>query len=185
MKTITCKQCEKSTRQLLHGTSLFCNQKCYFKWKRKHPNKRAYKEKISVSGYYYLYMPEHPNAINKGRYIAEHRYNLEQKIGRFLKKNEVAHHINGDKKDNRQENLEVLKNMTIISDKERELVIARMEILPSELHFSSGNSVTLTRDAVIKHIKDNDELGKEFVKMELDFLRALKSGDLMKRILTN
>lgn len=53
-------------------------------------------------------MPNHPNAIKGGRYIAEHRYNLEQKIGRLLKRYEVAHHINGDKKDNRYENLELL-----------------------------------------------------------------------------
>lgn len=110
MKIVICKQCGKSTKQLLHGTSLFCNQKCYFKWKRKNPHKKAYKDKIFVSGYFYLYMPDHPNAIKKSRYIAEHRYNLEQKIGRLLEKNEVAHHINGNKKDNRLENLEVLTN---------------------------------------------------------------------------
>ena len=108
MKTIICRQCKKQSQQLTHGKSFFCNQTCYFKWKKKNPNKRAYKGKIFVSGYYYLYMPEHPNAIKKGRYIAEHRYNLEQKIGRLLEKGEVAHHINGDKEDNRQENLELL-----------------------------------------------------------------------------
>ena len=110
MKIVICKECRKETRQLIHGTSLFCNQKCYFKWKRKNPNKRAYKGKIFVSGYIYLYMPEQPNAIKKGRYIAENRYNLEQKIGRLLKRYEVAHHINGNKRDNRLENLEVLTN---------------------------------------------------------------------------
>ena len=108
MKTVICRQCGKSTRQLIHGKSFFCNQKCYFKWKRNHPNRQAYKGKILVSGYFYLYMPEHLNAIKGGRYIAEHRYNLEQKIGRLLTKNEIAHHINGDKKDNRKENLELL-----------------------------------------------------------------------------
>lgn len=108
MKIVICKQCGKESKQLIHGTSLFCNQKCYFKWKRKNPNKKAYKEKIFVSGYYYLYKPDHPNAIKKGRYIAEHRYVLEQKIGRFLEKNEIAHHINEEKTDNRPENLQVL-----------------------------------------------------------------------------
>lgn len=108
MKIVICKQCGKKTSQLIHGTSLFCNQKCYFKWKSKNPNKRAYKDKILNSGYYYLYKPEHPNAIKSKRYIAEHRYILEQKLGRFLEKNEVAHHINENKLDNRPENLEVL-----------------------------------------------------------------------------
>ena len=53
-------------------------------------------------------MPEHPNAIKKGRYIAEHRYIAEQTIGRYLERNEIAHHINGDKTDNRKENIEVM-----------------------------------------------------------------------------
>lgn len=77
-------------------------------WKRLNPNRKAYKDKIFVSGYFYLYKPEHPNAIKKGRYIAEHRWVLEKKIGRYLEKNEIAHHTNGDKKDNRKENLEVM-----------------------------------------------------------------------------
>ena len=108
MKTVICKECGESTTQLIHGTSFFCNQKCYFTWKRKNPNKRAYKAKIFVSGYYYLYMPSHTNAIKKGRYNAEHRYVLEQKIGRLLTNKEVAHHLNGDKSDNRTENLELI-----------------------------------------------------------------------------
>lgn len=107
MKIVICKECKKSTRQLTHGTAIFCNRSCYFIWKRKNPNKRAYKEKIFVAGYYYLYMPEHPNAIKKARYIAEHRYVLEQKIGRLLKRDEVVHHINGDKKDNVPGNLKL------------------------------------------------------------------------------
>lgn len=108
MKTIFCRECGKKSEQLIHGKSFFCDQECYFKWKRVHPNKRAYKDKIFVSGYFYLYKPDHPNAIKKGRYIAEHRFILEQKIGRLLTKNEIAHHINGNKKDNRPENLELL-----------------------------------------------------------------------------
>jgi hypothetical protein len=38
--------------------------------------------------------------------VLEHRENLEEKIGRKLRQNEVTHHKNGKKTDNRPENLE-------------------------------------------------------------------------------
>lgn len=38
----------------------------------------------------------------------EHRYIMEQHIGRKLSRNEVVHHKNGDKRDNSIENLEIM-----------------------------------------------------------------------------
>lgn len=46
--------------------------------------------------------------IGKTRYQRQHRYVMEQHLGRKLEPNEVVHHINGDKKDNRIENLQVM-----------------------------------------------------------------------------
>lgn len=55
--------------------------------------------------------PEHPNAKANG-YIFEHRLVVEGFIGRYLLKNEVVHHKNGIRTDNRVENLEILNPST-------------------------------------------------------------------------
>ena len=43
--------------------------------------------------------------IKHGVGVAEHRYLIEKKLGRKLSRKEQVHHINGDKTDNRMENL--------------------------------------------------------------------------------
>jgi len=55
-------------------------------------------------GYKILLLPNHPNASKQG-YYAEHRYIVEQNIGRILNHNECVHHMNHKKQDNRIENL--------------------------------------------------------------------------------
>lgn len=62
------------------------------------------------SGYYYIRLelsdPMYGMADKNGC-VAEHRLVLARKIGRPLLKTETVHHINGDRNDNRLENLEL------------------------------------------------------------------------------
>jgi hypothetical protein len=60
-------------------------------------------------GYVYIKEPNHPNANSAG-YVPEHRKVMADFLGRPLRKDEIVHHVNGVKTDNRRENLQVRKN---------------------------------------------------------------------------
>ena len=60
-------------------------------------------------GYRRILVPSHPRA-DVSRYVSEHILAVEISIGRFLEKEEVVHHINENKLDNRISNLMLLKN---------------------------------------------------------------------------
>lgn len=85
----------------------FCNQECYTKY-RTGLRRGAYGiGVVFISGYFYRYKPDHPNCTKKG-YVAVHRLVAEKKIKRYLNSNEVAHHKNEIKTDNRPSNIQVM-----------------------------------------------------------------------------
>lgn len=62
---------------------------------------------LSKTGYIRIYFPDHPKSDSFG-YIFEHDLIMECAIGRWLHPDEVVHHKNGIKTDNRLKNLELL-----------------------------------------------------------------------------
>lgn len=59
-------------------------------------------------GYVLAYVPKHPRAHKDG-YQMLHTVLMERELGRYLADDEVVHHINHDRKDNRIENLQLMK----------------------------------------------------------------------------
>lgn len=92
----------------------YCSRKCFAKavlsspeiqkkishpYGKDHPNWKGGKTKRK-DGYILISV--------KGERFFEHRYVMEKYLDRKLKTNEVIHHINRDRADNRLENLELL-----------------------------------------------------------------------------
>ena len=110
-----CKICkteiEDYPSQFLNGYGQFCSRKCaneakkYLEYKhgKDHYNWKGGR-RINHDGYVLIYKPSHPFSESMG-YIMEHRLIMEEKLGRYLTKEEVVDHINGIKNDNRIENL--------------------------------------------------------------------------------
>ncbi|NCT00249.1 hypothetical protein GW765_04730 [Candidatus Parcubacteria bacterium] len=70
-----------------------------------------------------------------------------------------------------------------ISEDLKNLVIERLDVLPSDKKISIGSVGEFTKDELIERVKQGDEIGQKIVEIELSFLRALKEGTLLEELL--
>jgi hypothetical protein len=64
---------------------------------------------VTEGGYIKVCRPGHPHRDARG-YVFEHRLAMEEKLGRYLTGEEVVHHKDYDRKNNRIENLVLFPN---------------------------------------------------------------------------
>lgn len=88
-----CAWCESAFDWLPgQGKGRFCSQDCWYRWNRR--------PTIDHRGYRRVW--------DGDRHVLEHRLVVERNLGRRLTTSEHVHHVNGDRLDNRIENLQVL-----------------------------------------------------------------------------
>mgnify|MGYP001587756592 FL=1 len=94
----TCENCGAEFLAV-HGQR-FCGMNCKYS--------ATVGDRRVVDGYVLLRVPKGtPGARGSQPWIPEHRYVMQQSLGRPLDKDETVHHINGDKTDNRLANLQL------------------------------------------------------------------------------
>lgn len=87
-------------------------------------------ERVKSNGYYAVFKPDHPNAFGSG-YVYEHRFIMEQHLGRFLLSTEIVHHKDKNKLNNDISNLE-LHSSIAEHKKEHRSVFSKVKRLPNE-----------------------------------------------------
>lgn len=105
--TAVCQECERTFIPGKHVKALFCSTECFYE--QQVPTGTV---RLDSNGYALIKTPKGtPGCKNpkgcQARWMLHHRYVMQQHLGRPLTKYENVHHINGQRDDNRIENLEL------------------------------------------------------------------------------
>ena len=62
----------------------------------------------------------------------------------------------------------------------KELVLARLDVMPQNFKLSIGNEGTFNKQQLMESVKNGDSIGKQVIDMQINFIKALTSGEVTK-----
>ena len=90
------------------------------------------------------------------KYVFEHRYIMARHLGRILEGWELVHHKNGDKGDNRIENLELISHLQNISASVRDTIAqqtTRIKLLEARVTLLEAENIAL-KEAYLPRVQE-------------------------------
>lgn len=82
-------------------------------------------------------------------------------------------------------NKKPIENEPEISSEIKELVIARLEVLPEDRKISIGAEGEFSKNELIRHVEAGDEIGRQITELELEFLRGLAQGKILDEVVAS
>lgn len=64
-----------------------------------------------------------------------------------------------------------------------ELVLTRLAVFPEGKKISIGSLGDFTKEEIIRHVQDKDEVGQKMIEIELKYLQSMK--EISKQVLAN
>ena len=75
-----------------------------------------------------------------------------------------------------------------LGQEEQSIVLAQLKAASPRIEFfigTPGTKKSYSKKDMIEHVKNMDEVGAEFIKTQMELLRAFKTGEFQKILMTN